>query len=219
MPDQSISERGAVTFLDVLGWKGIWQQDASALDALHGLIRETIRFASELSNEYTAMVEFRGKKDITKIISISDTIAIFTTGSAKYTIEIHSRICAWMLEYAIKQRIPLRGAISYGEYMTKDNIMLGYAVDEAAGWYESTNWVGVILSPSAAMRVRNEDLMAVTTYDHIPFKNNIKYLNKCVDWNFDDLKELYEIIYSKGPHSPEIAPKYLNTLHFLETKT
>ena len=210
------SEHGAVTFLDVLGWKGIWQQEASALDTLHGLVQETITKADEISAEYSNVNEFRGKKDITKVISISDTIAMFTTGPAKPTIEIHARVCAWLLEYALKQKIPMRGAISYGEYMVKDNIMLGYAVDEAASWHESTNWIGVVLSPTAEMRTRKENISAVTIYAKIPYKNRIERLSKCVDWSYQNDDELYDIIYSKGPHSPEIAPKYLNTLQFLE---
>ena len=216
--EKATNELGAVTFLDVLGWKGIWQQDITAIDTLHGLIRETIEYAALISGEYSKANEFRGKKEITKVISISDTIAMFTTGSVKNTIEIHARVCSWLLGYALKQRIPLRGAISYGEYMTIDNIMLGYAVDEAASWYESTDWIGVILSPSAAMRVKNEDLRSIREYEQIPFKNNIEYMSKCVDWYFGDIEELYEIVYIKGPQTPEVAPKYLNTLHFLEPK-
>ena len=216
--DKTTNELGAVTFLDVLGWKGIWQQDVSALDTLHGLIRETINRANDISNDYADINEFRGKQTITNVISISDTIAMFTAGSAKNAIEIHTQICAWLLGYALKQRIPLRGAISYGQYMRKDNIMLGYAVDEAASWHESTNWIGVILTPSADIRIKNNELKAITEYNQIPFKNSVKHLCKCVDWSFDDIDELQEIIYSKGPHSPEIAPKYLNTLAFLERK-
>ena len=43
----------------------------------------------------------------------------------------------------------------------------------------------------------------------------MKTLNLCVKWNFDVDKKLYDIIQKKGPHIPDIAPKYLNTLQFL----
>lgn len=74
------------------------------------------------------------------------------------------------MPYALEQELPLRGAISYGQYSIKDNIMLGYVVDEAASWHESTDWIGVILTPSAQMITRDKELKSITTYDKIPFK-------------------------------------------------
>jgi hypothetical protein len=209
-------ENGAVTLLDVLGWKGIWQQDSAALDTLHGLILETKKKAEAFSTQYSDIPEFRGKSEITNILSISDTIAMFTTGSAEKTIEIQAEICAWLLEYALSQKIPLRGAISYGKYMIKENIMLGYAVDEAASWYEATDWIGVILTPSAQISIRNKTLPHIITYSQIPFKIKERNLVQCVDWKFGDETMLYDVIIGKGPHTPEIAPKYLNTLAFLD---
>lgn len=208
-------ELGAVTFLDVLGWKGIWQQNDSAIETLYALIRKTVDKASQLSNEYSEIKEFRGKSEITKVLSISDTIALFTTGPSDVAIEIQAKICGWLLPYALDQELPLRGAISYGEYSIKENIMLGYAVDEAASWHESTDWIGVILSPSAQMKLRGKKLSSITTYKSIPFKRTEKNLITCVNWDFSDRERLDEIITKKGPHVPDIAPKYLNTLSFL----
>jgi hypothetical protein len=170
---------GAVSFLDVLGMKGIWQQDDTALEKLHGLIQETIRKSEEISRDYLHFEEFKGQEEITKVISISDTIAMFTPGDSEKTIEIQAKICSWLLGYALLQGIPLRGAISYGEYMTKENIMLGYAVDEAASWHETTDWIGVILSPSAHMKTKEKGLEAIIKYDHIPFKKTEKFEYVC----------------------------------------
>lgn len=207
-------QTGAVTFLDVLGWKGIWQQNSSAIETLRGLVQETMNKAITISNEYSEQPEFRGKKEITNVLSISDTIAVFTEGSPTNTIEIHTKICSWLLGHALNQEIPIRGAISYGEYIVQDNIMLGYAVDEAASWHESTDWIGVILTPSAQMKIDN-DIALVTEYNKIPFKQSEKNLIKCVDWQFPEQERLMEVITAKGPLTPDIAPKYLNTLAFL----
>jgi hypothetical protein len=94
--------------------------------------------------------------------------------------------------------------------------MLGYAVDEAASWHEATDWIGVILTPSAYIKVKDIRIEALTEYDKIPFKRSEKNLNKCVNWGYENTIELVDIISKKGPLIPEIAPKYLNTLAFLE---
>ena len=141
------TELGAVAFLDVLGWKGIWQENKMAIESLHSLIIETRKKADTITREYSDQYdELRGKEKITSVLSISDTITIFTSAPPIVAIEIQARICSWLLEYAISQSIPLRGAISYGEYSIKDNIMLGYAVDEAASWHETTDWIGVVIT-------------------------------------------------------------------------
>jgi len=210
------TEFGAVTFLDVLGWKGIWQENKMAIESLHSLIVKTREKAELITNEYTDETELRGKENITSVLSISDTIAIFTSASAEIAIEIHARICSWLLEYAISQSIPLRGAISFGEYSIKDNIMLGFAVDEAASWHETTDWIGVVITPSAKFHIGALELIDVVQYENIPFKRAVKNLELCVDWKYEDQDGLLKIIQMKGPHIPEIAPKYLNTLAFLD---
>lgn len=208
---------GAVTFLDVLGWKGIWQENRSMVESLHSLIIKTREKADEITLEYIEEHrDLRGKEEVTTVLSISDTIAIFTAAQPIVAIEIQARICSWLLEYAIGQSIPLRGAISYGEYSIKDNIMLGYAVDEAASWHETTDWIGVVITPSAKFQINELEVKKMIQYDYIPFKKPIKSLNLCVDWEYEDKNDLLKIIQKKGPHIPEIAPKYLNTLAFID---
>lgn len=207
---------GAVTFLDVLGWKGIWQRDKSAIYKLQNIVDEMQKKSKDICNEYINNEYLSGKSNPIKILSISDTIAIFTPSPPKVAIEINAKLCSWILEYSLKQELPLRGAISYGEYSISNNIMLGYAVDEAASWHETTDWIGVILTPSAKISLKSELPKFIIKYNNIPFKKNMKNLNLCVKWNFNDDEILYKIISRKGPHVPEIAPKYLNTLEFLQ---
>lgn len=207
--------KGAVTFLDVLGWKGIWERNQSAISQLQSFVYQMQDKAQEISDKYMDTPDLRGKTKPTEVLSISDTIAIFTSASPKIAIGIHSELCSWALEYSLSQELPLRGAISYGDYSIADNIMLGYAVDESASWHETTDWIGVILTPSAKIYLKDEDLEYVIKYNKIPFKKSMKTLDLCVKWSFEDENSLYDIIRKKGPHIPEIAPKYLNTLEFL----
>lgn len=211
-------EKGAATFLDVLGWKGIWERNQSAILQLQSFVKQMQKKSQEISDKYMDSPDLRGKSKPTEVISISDTVAIFTAASPQIAISIHAELCSWALSYALEQELPLCGAISYGEYSIADNIMLGYAVDEAASWHETTDWIGVILTPSAKMYLKNELPEFVIKYESIPFKKSMKTLNLCVKWNFDDDTKLYDIIQKKGPHVPEIAPKYLNTLQFLNSE-
>jgi len=236
MNDSFQYKKGAVTFLDVLGWKGMWQQDTEAAKKLWSIVKATRNKTREIVKEYVyadkykdRFKEFRGKETqsldkIVKTISISDTIVLFSKNEAELVIEIHAKICAWLLEHALLQAIPLRGAISYGDYIQHENIMQGPAVDEAASWYEFADWIGVALTPSAHLKVeakiRNKEIESITSYKDIPYKKKVHHLNSCVDWSFgtNTIEELKEVFLRKVPLTPDIAPKYLNTLEFFMRK-
>lgn len=212
--------KGIVTFLDVLGWKGLWQSNRDAVDHLRRLVRDTRKKAIEIVkayNEKERAKDVRYKDTKIKVLSISDTIVFLTDTESITALSFHAQLCSWILEYALSKKLPLRGAISYGEFTESENIMLGPAIDEAAAWHESTDWIGVILTPSAKMYVRDEKIpYIIDNYDNIPFKKANKTLKHCVDWSFRIEYALYDNFLEKGPHMPEVAPKYLNTLEFLK---
>lgn len=213
--DDSKNIKGAITFLDVLGWKGIYKTSPTALRDLLDLVQEAERFAEKI----TSASEINGTLDHsikTHVISISDTIAILTEGDAISTIQIHAKICNEILPISVKYRIPLRGAISYGNYKFKNNVMVGPAVDEAASWHESTDWIGVILTPTAQVHLPYEDLKhPIVSYNKIPFKKSFKPLNTCVHWQLFEHTSKTNLILDMGPLVPEVAGKYLNTFEFL----
>lgn len=212
--DSSIQiKNGAVTFLDVLGWKGIWTKQQDAINILHGLVVELKDFADYITSNISETIpEMRGQT--TSVLSISDTIAIFTPGDPKHSLEIHAGICQFAIPESVRRKIPLRGATSYGEFSIKEHIMVGPAVDESASWHEATDWIGVIFTPSAIFNLKDDIPPNFAKYDRIPFKKKCG-LNYCVDWKMDQIDDVNRIFLEMGPHIPEIAPKYLNTLDFL----
>lgn len=218
--EEDVMKSGAVTFLDVLGWKGIWQKDKKALSKLKDIVRESSNIADEytkkLNKKYAQLYVNKDTVE-TKVVSISDTIVLLSIAEAevKDTIELHAQICSRIIEYALSRGIPLRGAISYGKFNESDRIMVGPAIDEAAAWHESTDWIGVVLTPTAQFYLENILIKNVITYKNIPFKKGIRGLNKCVSWDFKDKERLNELFIDKGPHMQEIAPKYLNTIEYL----
>lgn len=213
-------DEGAVTFLDVLGWKGIWnKQGNNPVNNLVTLIREIQEESQNLTSESQKKLSDsdRGVDIITKVLSISDTIAIFTKGPAHISIPIHTQVCSKAISSSIMKEIPLRGAISYGRFYIYDNIMVGPAVDEAASWHESINWIGVVLTPSCLYNYSScKKIETVESYSSIPYKRRVDHLKLCVNWNFKDKEQLYRVCSAMGPHTPEIADKYLNTIAFLE---
>lgn len=209
---------GAITFLDFLAWKGLWQSqdEHKSLYEVSELIEDFREELSRLSQAY-----FVEAKDIplSSLISISDTIAVFTpkTSGAQIheLIKIHANFSRYVLERCCEKRYAIRGAIAYGEYSTMKNIMIGPGIDECASWHETGNWIGVHLTPTAQihwdMHSHEDDIICAN--DHIPLKSGLK-ASYCVKWNITP-EAFTQLTLKNRALLPEIAGKYTNTQAFL----
>ena len=212
----AINVTGVVTFLDVLGWKGIYSRKTNAIDSLTQLIQGVSSKAEEHSERIHGFIAVK---------SISDTIVIFTPcteSDASTVIDIHGSLCQWIIPKSIDAEIPVRGAISYGEFEVNGNIFVGKAVDEAASWHEQADWIGVHLTPSAEYLFDIDDGKAQWITFSPPTKTPLKWEPHCVNWTADwqdrskkiqDIKKKFCLL---GPIVPEIAGKFANTLKFIE---
>ena len=210
-------QEGTITFFDFLGWKGLWlSKDDSVLENVSQLIGTFNKKLKELTKEL-----FPASNGImmSKLISISDTIAVFTPRLSTVTeiklIEMHVDLSRFILEQSVEQGFPIRGAITYGEYSFKDNIMIGPGIDECASWHEKADWIGSILTPSAQFKLQpcyNKD--KIVKY-RIPFKGNTPAINCCVKWKLED-GVFDKLLKNTKAMLPEIASKYLNTNDFLD---
>lgn len=213
----SARQEGIVTFLDVLGWKGVYDRHSDAIDRLRRLVESVKNNATQTS---------RGRiNDSVNVQSISDTIAIFTFCSSKEistAIEIHGELCQHLIPASIRVGLPMRGATAYGSFEISDNIFVGKAVDEAASWHEQGNWIGVNLTPSAEFVFSKERTRSAWVKYQVPTKTSTNWSPHCVNWlnewtDFEtDKKAVQEEFLRMGPIVPEVAPKFINTLAFID---
>jgi hypothetical protein len=204
---------GAVTFLDVLGWKGIWLRRDP--DEVVGRLGDLVRRAGAIA------VGRRGSDlaSEVRVLSISDTIVLLTAGEAAKVLPVHGLICQEVVPESIELGIPLRGATSYGEFSAPEGtILVGPAVDEAASWHEALDWIGVVLTPSA--EYRSEPSPPWRKYAKAPVKGLGPRALWCVDWSekWADDTEIRKLFSDAGPMDPGIAAKYMNTLDFLRDR-
>lgn len=213
-------QEGVITFMDFLGWKGLWQNQAqrNPLKEVSTLIQQI----EQIVDEYTKEVfPYSARLKLSKLISISDTIAIFTPkichAKTVVILELHARIAKFVLEECVKQSYPIRGAIAVGQYNTKDNIMIGPGIDECASWHETCNWIGVHLTPSAEFAIKNnssEDIKNIVVRKNIPVKNGYPKVTRCVKW-YVERNEFENLTNHVQALLPEISGKYMNTYEFL----
>jgi len=220
---------GAITFLDVLGWKGIWTREVGA--APIAKLKRVIQAAREAVEPVLQEVldHCKSSRGMTaeniRVECISDTIVLIARGAPEPTLWVNARICQEIVCRSIEESIPVRGATCYGRYQADDEerIMVGPAVDEAASWHEELDWIGVVQTPCAHMYCVDSSIAGLVIYDQIPAKNVRCGSLYCVDWTgrWGDLhpegaRSLRSYFGSMGPLDTSIAGKYLNTLAFYE---
>lgn len=209
---------GVVTFLDILGWKGIYNRNHNAINSLNNLISKIKSEAETKRGLITSDIAVR---------CISDTIVMHSfcaEAEIPKNINIHGQLCQSIIPESISAEIPVRGTITFGEFENMDNIFVGKAVDEAAAWYEQADWIGVHLTPSAEYVF--EEIAGDGTDLWIqfepPLKNRAKLITHCVNWankwntSDDKIKALKKKFRQLGPIVPEISGKFSNTLLFVE---
>lgn len=208
---------GAITFLDFLGWKGLWQSknEADALDQVSNLIEDFRDELAQLSKKY---YKEAGDIPISSLISISDTIAVFTpeTSNAKICdlLKLHAKFAKYVLEKCCTAGFAIRGAISYGQYSVVKNIMIGPGIDECASWHEMGNWIGVHLTPTAQINWEREKESEPCICKYlVPIKSGLK-ADYCVLWELSE-DQFCELATNVKALLPEIAAKYMNTQKFL----
>jgi hypothetical protein len=214
------NKTGAITFLDVLGWKGIWSRDPNAIEKIEWLANELEGFAVQDTKGKTF-----GKTGAytleTKIVIISDTLVITTLADNSISTDaiiLHGKLSKIAINESIKKGIPVRGASCFGEFIISENknILVGKAVDEAASWYERANWIGVLMTPSAYFMYKNGSSEIWTEYPP-PFKENINFKTLTVNWlenagDIDNIKNKFSLM---SPILPEFIDKFQNTIEYL----
>ena len=222
-------KKGAITLLDVLGWKGIWQRKPDPTRALQEIIKRAQRLRDyaieeERSQDKDKENVFKGLE--TQVTSISDTIALATYGEIDMALQFHSVISSYILCDSIKNGLPVRGAICYGDYSFEDNIMVGSAVDEVASWYEKAEWVGVIYTPSALYYSNIDKYISknIVELHNIYIKGHGNFNTYCVKWptiwnKKYKREDLVNAFTELRPITPEIGFKLSNTLEFYDKIT
>jgi hypothetical protein len=211
---------GAISFFDFLGWKGLWQEnDTEPLEAVSLLIAD---FKCMVDNKSEPLFPYAGSTKMSTLISISDTIAVFTPKTSDVSetqlLSLHSDIARYILEKSCEWAYPIRGAISYGQYSIMNSVMIGPGIDECASWHEKCDWIGVHFTPSAQFVFRHdEDTLLpqnIVRYDKIPVKAGIPHIKYSVKWQIAE-ETFGKLLTRAKVILPEIAAKYINTHEYL----
>ena len=238
MSNSHTAERGIVLMLDALGARDFnIDQSISFIDFRDSVLEKHGKYTFGPRNNQSKKKE-AGDNYLPpqNIITFGDTI-IYTWnlgGNVKLGLTFTALFSSVLIVEALRAGYLLRGSLSIGEYIVDKGsaTVLGPAISEAAQWYESAQFVGIVLAPSAFVmleavsRSENRDIVwpFYTKYD-VPVRDGIMKSSWVVSWPFNLLydywhgnvgdpyldlcKYLHPLPFPKGTEN-----KLLNTLSF-----
>lgn len=231
-------DKAAVAFVDILGFKGIWQRRDSnqVLDILKGVKKRITT-----NYKHPAIDQVWPVSSEPEVTVLSDTIVIAIKSDEPHCVLLMANIINNISLYFYEFGLFFRGAISYGEYEQEDSTFIGPAIDDVAGWYEVADWIGTILTPTTNYiydRFKNVTVgvnkIPVTPYIKytVPGKGGRSFKLNCLNWpaylqasykritksnEKSDARALFEKMFSEqAAFDASVLLKYENTLDFID---
>lgn len=231
-------EKAAISFLDILGFKGIWKSRPTEeiLQLFEGVRNKIEKIYKEPPPE-KKWPAIRPPE----ITILSDTIVVAFKSDHPQSIFLLANVIYGLQTYFLEANLFVRGAVSWGEYSQKNSTFIGPAIDDVASWYEATNFIGTVLTPKTnylmdrfskiEIGVSGAQVAPFLKYD-VPDKFGGKSNLYCVNWP-SYLQASYKriphsikesdvrlLMYQKFSEQPAIDnpvfKKYENTLHFID---
>lgn len=231
-------KQGVVVFLDILGFKGIWQRRNS--DEILTLLNSVPDFVLK-TYQHPPPEKNWPESSPPQVTILSDTIVITIHSESPHCLLIAANITNNIILEFFRHKILLRGAIGYGKYSQSGNSFIGPAIDDVANWHEKADLIGVICTPKTNYII---DLftMPCFEYNHFnvnlfikydaPCKGNLVYKINCLNWpgfmqaaykempsknEKSSVRKALEGIFSEQDEfDSSVFVKYENTLAFID---
>lgn len=205
---------------DILGFKELinHQDQTLLLEILKSSIDEVIEHLEETIQDFD---------DIISYVIYADTFILYSRKSDAGGYPEMDLTSKNFMETCITKRLPVRGAISFGELILGHNnrIIMGKAFLESYEYGEDQNWIGLMLTPTASAQLKSmgvDPLQNGFINRDIPLRRHSIFDETIYAYRFVDgstsfpcpllpfLKEMLQ----KAPSSEQV--KYLNTIKFIE---
>lgn len=210
-----------VAHFDILGFKHRinYEDQSLLLEILKSSIDEVIEKLKEDISHFEDVIDYT---------SYADTFIIYSKAMEKNGYPALVRTSKNFLNTCVCKRLPVRGAISYGELILGHNgkVIMGKAFLESYQYGEDQNWVGLLLTPSASSQLKSMKLDPIRhgfINRDIPLRKYSIFDENVYGYRFIDngsvnfkcplLPILYEML-QKTPSEEKV--KYINTIRFIE---
>ena len=237
-------EFGAVILLDALGTKGIYGSEDGT-----EYVKKLFKIHSENQKEIRRAEKRLGIK-LMNYSYFSDTVIIvlkmdgnMAPRSIGYNLIPLGRFCDALFSGFFLRNIMVRGCISVGRYISHKGVIVGPAIDDAAAYYEKSDYIGLYCTPSTSLLLESgywghldfpwrddEDGHELMNYWYkypVPLKGGSNIIVYTVNWPFTIFRtsiekglDMHTFVLEQLAHKPippEAVSKFRNTEAYITT--
>jgi len=179
-----------LAYFDILGFRGLVEVATKPED----LVLTRMRYSAALK----ALQKLVKNSQLLDFTYFSDTFIIFSNDDSKGSYGAIQQAAKEFMHKCISNRVPMRGAISFGRltdsFNRKEKVLIGPALIDAYDHGEDQKWIGLILTPKALNKINKFKLNPIT--------HDFRLIDKGVMKKFNT-KPFYAYRLSCGRHSAE----------------
>lgn len=149
--------RGTVAMIDALGVRNLSIQESRDFIEKINEILDRVTDTGRIWQKTGTFVQGLQAPEIT---TFGDTIVLSWVGDeiGSYADQCAAYLILFLVS-GLESGVLFRGAISHGDYIKNRNKIIGPAISDVATWYETTDWIGIIATPTLSV--------TITTYNEI----------------------------------------------------
>ena len=203
-----------VAYFDLLGFgKYVKNHELNEIVNFYDIIRQNMR---------QIITGYKEKRGI-KYSHFSDSFLMYSKTDSMTSFDLIDKAAKFFFTRLIEKKIPLRGAITVGEFYTHEhkNVFLGKALVDVVRYADCQDWVGFILTPMAESKIsKNNYPLQNYIKCNIPLNSKRKNALSCFAFDMVKMDNGNNILFDKIVKMKDKAPKkyrekYKNSENFI----
>lgn len=151
-----------VAYFDILGFKNLLNDFLSQSKTEDEVTLEIEAFVELYYMDILRNLEKKGEYNPDKVFTrwFSDTFFFYTVDDSPESLCCIEKSATHFFVDVIWKKMPLRGALGFGAFYAdkKNGIFLGPALIDAYEYGEKQNWIGLVISPKACVKLQKINL-------------------------------------------------------------
>lgn len=216
--------QGFIALFDILGYSQ-WIKDYS----IEKVVIDHKNIKHMVATNVESFLNHALGKEMIKVHSYADTFLIYTNEISETSFKAIMAACGSMFEAAICFALPIRGAITLGEFYTSEDMIIGEPIIEAFEKEKKQDWIGCWIMDACFDKIGQEEkrryeVDKIVVRYSIPFKEGPveeRYAYNWVDHAIQNSKdiELHDLMEKRflkkaKAHTWREERKIKNTIEF-----
>jgi hypothetical protein len=150
-PKDIKTTQGFIALFDILGYSQ-WIKEHT----IEKVVIDQKNMKRMVTTNVENQMNYALQKEILKVHSYADTFLIYTNEISETGFKAIMHACRGMFEASICFALPIRGAVTCGEFYASDDMITGKPLIEIFGMEKEQDWIGCWITDTCFKKIGNQ---------------------------------------------------------------